>query len=411
MWKILAFSLFGLFLPASGSLNLDPIFVSELFSLRIDATFFNWSSTLTPNQYVFRPSLEGYPDLPSWMRYMYSEEHRAGFLYGTPPDRLAGKEVRLEIVGLNRQTFETRQIILSMWMTGKIAARNVVQMKIDNLDWVHLMDPGRIENLKNIYQKDLWPESAKDLHIVFMEAATKMGARLPVLPQLHEGVIVHLGSNAMFSERLLELQEEVKPLYKISTCNYKRTSVQTTFENGGFRLDWCAFRIVGDDTRADDSLKNTQGFGHDRGQDRWQGISRSDAPQRNYIDEFTFAVAIPGMILAILIALLSCIFCFQHKSIDDPHSEYFFETIFHICKEFRERKNPTVPIVKLTQDSANYPQTTLLKSLKDAPNLNAENLSLHSQSPIHAQDTTTDSNVNVYMRPKPPPYKRNGVHI
>lgn len=60
-------------------------------------------------------------------------------------------------------------------------------MKIDNLNWVNFMDPGRVENLKNIFQNDLWPESNKDLHIMFMESAIKMGGRVPLRPQQKEG--------------------------------------------------------------------------------------------------------------------------------------------------------------------------------------------------------------------------------
>jgi len=60
-------------------------------------------------------------------------------------------------------------------------------MKIDNLNWIHLMDPGRIENLKNIFRKDLWPECAEDIQIIFMESAIMMGARLPLRPQQREG--------------------------------------------------------------------------------------------------------------------------------------------------------------------------------------------------------------------------------
>ena len=106
------------------------------------------------------------------------------------------------------------------------------------------MDQGRVENLKNIFRNDLWPESKEDLEIIFMESAIKMGARVPMKPAQREGVIVHLASNSKFSDRLMELHEEVKPLYKIQSCTYKRTSVQNIFENSGFKLDWCAFKIV-----------------------------------------------------------------------------------------------------------------------------------------------------------------------
>lgn len=80
--------------------------------------------------------------------------------------------------------------------------------------------------------------------MIYLNSAVKLGARRPLNPQEKEGVVIHLGSPAPFSERLLELQEEVKPLYKISSCAFKRTSVQMVFESEGIKMDWCNFHIV-----------------------------------------------------------------------------------------------------------------------------------------------------------------------
>lgn len=184
-------------------------------------------------------------------------------------------------------------------------------MKIDNLNWVHMMDPGRVENLKNIFKQDLWPESKADLCLSFMESSIAMGGRVPLRPNQREGVIVHLASRAPLSDRLIELQEEVRPLYKISSCNYKRTSVQTIFENAGFKLDWCAFRVVND---VDQPTPNVHGSERSvfRRQERWEPMARGDAPRRNYIDELAFAIAIPGMVLAIAVAVLTAVLCLQH---------------------------------------------------------------------------------------------------
>lgn len=52
-----------------------------------------------------------------------------------------------------------------------------------------------------------------------------------------------------------------------------------------------------------------------RQRERWLGVSREDVPIRNYIDEFAFAFAIPGMILAVLLGLLSAVLCFQHRKL------------------------------------------------------------------------------------------------
>lgn len=92
------------------------------------------------------------------------------------------------MLAVNRLNYHIKHVVCTVSIMRKTTyAENSVQMKIDNLNWVHLTDPGRVENLKNIFRLDLWPESKNDLHISFMESAIKMGGRLPLQPQQREG--------------------------------------------------------------------------------------------------------------------------------------------------------------------------------------------------------------------------------
>ncbi|XP_053676660.1 alpha-sarcoglycan [Anopheles nili] len=399
----------------------DDVSASELFSLRIEPRMFNWTYEGLTEQFLYRSSLEGYPDLPSWVRYMYSPEYHSGFLYGTPPMRKADTHVPIEIIALNRLTYETKRLVLILVVRRKQPAKHVIQMKIDNLNWVHMMDPGRIENLKNIFRNDLWPESRSDLHIIFMDSAVKLGARLPLRPQQREGVVVHLGSSAEFSKRMLELQEEVKPLYKISSCTYKRTSVQTTFESSGFKLDWCAFRL----TETEDDItalphnpnenhkqlprKDAQSLHHI---DKWDAPLKSEVPERNYSDEIAISFAIPGMIFALLLCGLTIILCFQHEKLHDDDSEYYFNYVFYICADFlrmqkssRSEYSPVASSVQMVHYSPDDIKSTIkLKSLRDTPFDDVQSL-----SPSDSYYREGSPHVgNMYMRPKPPPYKLTG---
>lgn len=95
------FLIFHLFLsitPSSGQklIPLDRAYVNELFYVKIEPKMFNWTMEYA-DQFDYRLSLKGYPDLPTWMRYMYSNEYHAGYLYGTPPERLSGQEVNTQI--------------------------------------------------------------------------------------------------------------------------------------------------------------------------------------------------------------------------------------------------------------------------------------------------------------------------
>lgn len=113
----------------------------------------------------------------------------------------------------------------------------------------------------------------------------------------------------------MDLQEEIRPLYKIASCTYKRTSVQTTFENAGFKMDWCAFRIVGNNGIVEDESV-TKPRASEKSialqRDRWEQMARDEVPKRNYIDELAFSIAIPGMLLTVLLAILSTVLCFYH---------------------------------------------------------------------------------------------------
>lgn len=73
-------------------MSLGTVNVNEWFSTKIEPKMFNLTLE-KPNQFEYRFSLRNYPDLPSWLRFMYSTEYNSGFLYGTPPEKLGGHEV------------------------------------------------------------------------------------------------------------------------------------------------------------------------------------------------------------------------------------------------------------------------------------------------------------------------------
>lgn len=250
------------------------------------------------------------------MNFQFSQERKFGYLYGSATEKYANRKIDIEIVGLNKQNYETRRIVIPIEIIAKTAPINRIEMNITNLNWVHLTDLGRVRNLKGIFTEELWPESALDLSIIFMESAIKFGARLPLKPQNREGVIVHLGSNAKISKRLMELNEEIKPLYKLTTCAFKKTKVQQIFQNAGFSIDWCAFKIItAEDEVITTTTNPTKEEENSTTKNIWHGMARDEVPERNYSEELAIAVAVPSVLFAILVALLTVVLCFHHEKL------------------------------------------------------------------------------------------------
>lgn len=123
------------------SLNVEDVYVSELFQYKITPELFNWSFNELSEQFSYRASKKGFADLPRWLSYMYAKEHHAGFLFGTPPRHLENQMVPIEIIALNTSNYDTRRITLNLLITPKTPSNKVVQMKIDNLNWIQMMDP------------------------------------------------------------------------------------------------------------------------------------------------------------------------------------------------------------------------------------------------------------------------------
>lgn len=140
-----------------------------------------------PDQFVYQPSLLDAPDLPSWVSYVYSNKHHAGFLYGVPPN-VNNAKIPLEVVALNRKNYNTRHEMIVIHVTEKLnPAKHEVHMKIDNLNVEDVFDVETMERLKDVFRKQLWKDSQDDLYLTFLASAVKLGARKPLDPKEGEG--------------------------------------------------------------------------------------------------------------------------------------------------------------------------------------------------------------------------------
>ncbi|XP_038219549.1 alpha-sarcoglycan isoform X2 [Zerene cesonia] len=301
---------------------------TEMFAIPISPNLFNWTYQEFDQQYRFYASLIGKPELPSWLRYIYSGRHHSGFIFGTPP-RNSESPITLEVIGLNRQDYETRRVLLNLRVEpkGKMATHEV-ELKIDNLNVEDLLDEHRMTRLKDILRTKLWTESSGDLYATFLASAIDLGARLPLKPSDGEGLVVRLGSVTPFSSELKRLREEVRPLSRLPSCprEFKRTTVERLFRDAGFTLDWCSFELYNTiyKERSTERLEYLTEIPNPSQPDKssvfntkdvWSAPSRTALPSRSYVQQLSVTIAVPLVLMLLSVAALSAVLCFHYAAI------------------------------------------------------------------------------------------------
>ncbi|KAF3425724.1 hypothetical protein E2986_11017 [Frieseomelitta varia] len=357
--------------------NGESILMTEVFVIPIRPETFDWSGDVRSDQFSYQPSLLNAPDLPSWIHYTYSKRDHHGFLYGVAPkdrkyfqvihpretsdtyihtfaatdfcidnhyldesvqndnntkvprqknNRRITDNFQLEIVGLNKHTYETRYKVLDMNVLEKEnLTKYEVHLKIDNLNVEDMFDRNRTEVLLDIFRKRLWKDAA-DLYVTFLASAIELGARLPLKPSEGEGVVIRLGSSMPFSQELNELQEEVKPLWKLPSCprDFKRTSVERLFREAEFALDWCSFRLVEQEQQSlqQESARRGPSLNvlelpasgiSEHTEWRWARSTKASIPTRSYFEEIATTIFVPAILLLVLAALLSTVLCLDRE--------------------------------------------------------------------------------------------------
>ncbi|XP_013185048.1 alpha-sarcoglycan isoform X2 [Amyelois transitella] len=374
---------------------------TEMFAIPISPNLFNWTYQEFDQQYRFHASLQGKPELPSWLRYIYSGRHHSGFIFGTPP-RGTKEAITIEVVGLNRQDYETRRMLLTLKIQPKEKmARYEVELKVDNLNVEDLLDEHRMSRLKDILRTKLWPESSQDLYTTFLASAIDLGARLPLKPEDGEGLVVRLGSSVPFSAEIKRLREEVRPLSRLPSCprDYKRTTVERLFRDAELSLDWCRFELYNTIykerttehleylTEIPNTSKTAKSYSALDTRDVWSAPSKHALPSRSYTKQLTAAVAVPLLLMLLSVAALTAVLCFHYAAIGHKSSKV------ELCRYGTGNTDQT----QIADNTSN-------KSLGVSPN----NSLVRPYSP----KSTTNLAGN-YNRPQPPPYMgstNNSLH-
>ncbi|KAF7382697.1 hypothetical protein HZH66_013099 [Vespula vulgaris] len=364
----------------------ENILMTEVFVIPIRPETFDWSPDEGKyDQFTYQPSLLNAPDLPSWIHYVHSKRDHGGFLYGVAPKNQ--KYFQLEIVGLNKHTYETKYKVLDINVLEKQnLTRYEVNLKIDNLNVEDTFGRNRTEKLLDVFRNKLWT-TATDLYVTFLASAVELGARLPLKPGESEGVVMRLGSSVPFSQELIELQKEVKPLWKLlPSCprDLKRTSVERLFREAGFLLDWCSFKLITSDEQPGSSRHgpsmNIVGLPSsgisEHSEWQWARSTKADIPTRSYFKEIVTTIFVPTILLLLLATSLSTALCLHRDKI---YAYYPFA-----CHSIVAKKQ-NLPPERGTLRSLSVPPSSPNDSLTRTPRISNERC-------------------NPYIRPNPPPY-------
>ncbi|KAJ8686767.1 hypothetical protein QAD02_022561 [Eretmocerus hayati] len=385
--------------PSTSATDIS-IFSAQVFAIPIVPSYFNWTSDDGRNEYRYEASLLGMPDLPSWIHYTYSRETHRGYLYGVPPRNQ--KSFKLEIIALNKKTYETRDKVLEVIVTeNDSVSKYQIQLKVNNWNVEDMFDRNRTETLFEVFRKNIW-KNATDLQLTFLASADELGARNPLKPGGEIGTVLRLGSLTPFSSNLQNLEKEIQPVMKkFSTCDFKKTSFNRYF--GDFMIDWCYFKLIEEDHAGLQQQQQQQRDvsasvklspeGQELPERRWSQAQRSQLAPRIFRGQLFASVCLPALLLLLIVAFISATLCLQHE---------------HFISSNGKRGSPLLIDssgtngVQMIQYAITSDSRGTLRSLSATQHSSSPTLD-ESQS-INRSPRNGKDHVNHYLRPNPPPY-------
>uniref|UniRef100_A0ABD2X162 Epsilon-sarcoglycan n=1 Tax=Trichogramma kaykai TaxID=54128 RepID=A0ABD2X162_9HYME len=361
----------------------------QVFAIPIVPQYFNWTSDERRNEYRYEASLLDSPDLPSWIHYIYSERTHRGYLYGVAPKDQ--KNFKLEIIALNKKTYETREKTLEVIVSeSDVVSKYQIQLKVNSWNVEEMFDLNRTEMLFDIFRQNIW-KNATDLQLTFLAPAVELGARYPLKPGEGVGTVLRIGSSTQFSSDLQNLEKELEPIIrKFSSCNFKKIDdlSERRDEDSEGRDDDTSASTIGSAPASKDQQQQPSAAS----EWRWLVDKKSALPQRNYRREIFTSVFVPALMLLLLVGFLSAILCLQHDDLITSNGKRGSPLLLD-----NGNRGNGVQMIQYATMGSNRAGT-----LRSLPN-----------NQVSCSPTTSDSRLisrsprdhsNNYVRPKPPPY-------
>ncbi|CAH1249072.1 SGCE [Branchiostoma lanceolatum] len=392
--------------------NTYPALVGLNFMYRLDREIYTMilkpDNTGEVDPIVYTPTLKGHPGLPDWLHFIQRNSTTDGFLYGTPTKDDLGP-VDIEIVAFNKNTFETNTTTLTIDVKDNNPLPYQVQFMVENKNVEEFFHGDtRTRFLRDV--RRVWQQSRGELFITKVVSALDMGHRNPLpLPELYEGVYIHVGSERGYSAQLQQAAGQV------AVCERNPgiqpvVSIDNNIRN--FDIDWCMFRLFSPEELAT-PVPAVPG----------DGVMGGVYVPRELTDEgrdftlyFILIIIIPCIILIVLLLLITYIMCGRRQGVQKRDQATpaiqltHHASIREASKELRDlsqkrdiKPRSTLPMFNAATPRRGEEGTPLTRAPQNSPP--------RDNSRGNVSQPGGSSNASPSLQRRPPPFMRSGEQI
>ncbi|XP_078620062.1 epsilon-sarcoglycan-like isoform X6 [Branchiostoma floridae x Branchiostoma japonicum] len=404
--------LFLMFLVPDALGNTYPARVGLNFMYRLDRE--TYTAILKPDNtgavdpIVYTPTLKGHPGLPDWLHFIQRNSTTDGYIYGTPTKDDLGP-VDIEIVAFNKNTFETNITTLTINVEDNDPLPFQVQFMVENKNVEEFFHGDtRTRFLRDV--RRVWQQNRGDLYITKVVSALDMGHRNPLpLPELYEGVYIHVGSERGYSAQLQQAAGQVA-VCELNPGIRPVVSIDSSIRN--FDMNWCMFKLFEpEDTTTPAPLAPGAGV-----MDGVYVPRELTDTGRDFTLYFILIIIIPCIILIVLLLLLTYIMCGRRQGVQKRDQATpaiqltHHASIREASKELRDlsqkrdiKPRSTLPMFNAASPHRGDEGTPLTRAPQNSPP--------RDNSRGNISQPGGSSNASPSLQRRPPPFMRSGEQI
>nr|XP_033774482.1 alpha-sarcoglycan isoform X2 [Geotrypetes seraphini] len=286
--------------------ELDPTNI-QILSPTFDS-YGNKISSTTPM--TFHANLEGYPDLPRWLRYTQRTPYQSGYLYGSPTLSDMSRQI-IEVTAYHRDTYEIirQRISFNINSTKGSHLPYQVEFFVQNQDVEELL-PTTVQEEFQIALDNIW--NLASLTIVNITSALDRGGRVPLpIEGRKEGVYVKVGSDVPFPTCLREIQS----LRNQGRCKVEQQPPLPCFDSflPMFKINWCNITLI--DKSATEAPTEDPFIGDGVMESGSEFNPPEDSEDLNFLPDYLLTILLPLLVALLLAILLSYIMCCRREGL------------------------------------------------------------------------------------------------